>query len=153
VKRAHRPKTGQAFLWDTDVKGFGVRILPSSSKTFWFQYRPKGGGSSRMIRVGRFPDISVRKAREVPQGFVGEIAHGGHPAADRKAERMRDKATLRVLLAEGGPYPRELEHRGVVNINPALSSLRRGLAGLMSREVTPLTRRDLVDAINTVEHD
>ena len=64
VKRVRRPKTGQVFLWDGEVRGFGVRILPSGSKTFWFQYRPRGGGSSRMIRIDSFPKISVAKARD-----------------------------------------------------------------------------------------
>src|SRR5262245_54391681 len=152
VERARKPATGQIFLWDTDVRGFGVRILPSGRKTFWYQYRPRGG-KSRMAQIGTFPAISVAKARKVARGFAGKVADGGNPAADLQAERMRDKATLRVLLAEGGPYPRELQRREVVNIKPALSSLRRGLHGLMSREAAHLTRRDLVDAITTVEND
>jgi integrase len=152
VERARAPKTGQVFLWDGAVRGLGVRILPSGSKTFWFQYRPRGGGPSRMIRIDTFPTISVRKAREVAQGFVGEIAHGGNPAAERQAERMRDKATLRVLLA-GGPYQRALVQRRLVNIKPVMSSLRRGLHALMGREVQTLTRRDLRTAIDAVEHD
>src|SRR5262249_9192036 len=52
-----------------------------------------------------------------------------------------------------GPYQLELERRRVVNIKPALSSLRRGLHGLMSKEVTYLTRRDLVAAIAAIEAD
>jgi integrase len=152
VKRAHRPKTGQVFLWDTDVKGFGVRILSSGSKTFWFQYRPRGG-SSRMIRIGPFPTISVASARKVARRHADQVAHGGNPAAELHAERMRDKATLRVLLAEDGSYQRELQRRGVVNIKPALSSLRRGLHGLMSKEVTHLTQRDLVHAIDAIRDD
>ena len=134
VDRARRPATGQTFLWDNTVKGFGVRVLPSGSKTFWFQYRPRGG-TSRMIRIGSYPAISVAKARKVAQGFAGEVAHGGDPAADLQAERMRDKATLRVLLAEGGPYQLELERRHVVNLRPAMSSLRRGLHGLDRKSV------------------
>src|SRR5262249_41157479 len=59
----------------------------------------------------------------------------------------------RRVLAEGEACPGELERRGVVNIKPALSSLRRGLHGLMSMEVNHLTRRDLVAAIDAVEHD
>ena len=152
VQRVHRPKTGQTFLWDSKVAGFGVRILPSGSRTFWFQYRPRGRGSSRMVRIGTFPAISVADARKVARRFVGEVAGGGDPAAELHAERMRDKATLRALLAEGGSYQRELERRHLVNIKPALSSLRRGLHRLMSTEVTRLTRRDLVNAIDAVEH-
>src|SRR6516165_422445 len=153
VKRARAPKTGQTFLWDAAVKGFGLRILPSGSKTFWFQYRPRGGGSSRMIRIGPFPANSVAKARDVAREYAAVRARGGNPAADLKAERMRDKATLRVLLAEDGPYQLELQRRGVVNIKPALSSLRRGLHGLMSKEVTHLTQRDLVHAIDAIRDD
>jgi len=152
VKRAHRPKTGQDFLWDTDVKGFGLRILPSGSRTFWYQYRPRGG-KGRMVRIGAYPAISVAKARKIASTYAGKVAEGGNPAADLHAERMRDKATLRVLLAESGPYSQELERRSVVNIKPALSSLRRGLHGLMSKEVTYLTRRDLVAAIAAIEAD
>jgi integrase len=152
VKRASAPKTGQIFLWDS-LAGFGVRILPSGKKTFWFQYRPKAGGSSRMVRIDTFPKISVADAREAALDLAGQVARGGNPAADLRAERMRDKATLRVLLAEGGPYSQELERRRVVNIKPALSSLRRGLHGLMGKEVTHLTRRDLVEAIAAVAGD
>src|SRR5215471_5263831 len=128
VKRAPRPRTGQVFLWDTDVRGFGVRILSSGSRTFWFQYRPRGG-SSRMVRIGTFPAISVAKARKIASTYAGKVAEGGNPAADLHAERMRDKATLRVLLAEDGPCQRELQRRSVVNLKPALSSLRRGPSG------------------------
>src|SRR5262249_28877616 len=28
-----------------------MRILPTGSKTFWFQYRPRGGGYARIIRI------------------------------------------------------------------------------------------------------
>jgi integrase len=156
VKRAHPPETGQVFLWDGTVPGFGVRILPTGRKTFWFQYRPRGGGrsvSSRMVRIDTFPKLSVADAREVARGFAGEVARGGNPAADLKAERMRDKATLRVLLAEDGAYQRELERRRLVNARVAMSALRRGLARLMSTEVTHLTRADLVTAITAIEDD
>jgi integrase len=153
VDRARKPKTGQTFLWDTDVRGFGLRILPSGSKTFWYQYRPRAGGSSRMVRIGPFPDISVADARNVAHEYAAERARGGNPAADLQAERTRDKATLRVLLAEGGPYQLELQRRHIVNIKPALSSLQRGLHRLMSKEVTHLTRRDFVAAIDAIEDD
>ena len=48
------PGKPQAFLWDSQVTGFGVRLLAAGSKTFWFQYRPPGGRSvsARMVRIG-----------------------------------------------------------------------------------------------------
>src|SRR5262249_8447978 len=147
--------TGQVMLWDRQVTGFGVRILPTGSRTFWFQYRPGGGRSvsARMVRIGRFPAISVAVARKRAADLYGEGARGGNPAAARQAERMRDKATLRVLLAGSGAYQRELERRRIVNVNRTMSSLCRGLPRLMSKDVTQLTRADLVAAIAAIEDD
>src|SRR5262249_16957006 len=151
AKRARPPKIGQVFLWDSEVRGFGVRILPSGSKTFWYQYRPRGG-SSRMVRIRPFPTISVANARKVARRHAGEVAHGGNPAADLQSERMRDRATLRVLLAEDGPYEHELGRRGVVNLKPALSSLRRGLGGLMAPGITHPTPRHPVAALAAIQN-
>jgi hypothetical protein len=75
------PGKPQAFLWDSQVTGFGVRLLAKRlshegcSKTFWFQYRPPGGVSTRMVRTGATltPVADARKAARV---LVGEIARG-----------------------------------------------------------------------------
>jgi hypothetical protein len=37
VGRASAPTAGQTMIWDRAVTGFGVRILPGGSRTFWFQ--------------------------------------------------------------------------------------------------------------------
>src|SRR3546814_15768242 len=47
------PAKGQAVLWDTEVRGFGARILPSGTKTFILQYR-NPEGIQRRINIGRY---------------------------------------------------------------------------------------------------
>lgn len=42
------PISGQKVLWDTEVRGFGVRILPSGTKTFIIQYRTAARVERRM---------------------------------------------------------------------------------------------------------
>jgi integrase len=54
---------------------------------------------------------------------------------------------LGKLLAEDGPYERHLKERGLVNIKPAMSSLRRGLKAHMAGDVEALSRNDIVTAI------
>src|SRR5262249_35630453 len=153
------PKNGQIMLWDRGgIPGFGLRILPGGSKTFWYMYRPHGGRRSpsgtiisRMVKIGTYPALTVADARKKPGKFSGQIADRTHPAAERQAERRNTATTLRALLAEGGAYQRELARRGVVNAKPAMSSLRRGLDQLMNQEVAQLTRADLVAAITAIE--
>jgi integrase len=147
------PGKTQAFLWDTAVTGFGVRILAGGSKTFWFQYRPAGGRSvsSRMVRIGPWPSVSLNAARKAARAYAGAVAHGKDPAAEKQEERRRASSTLRALLAEGGEYERHLARRHIVNTKVIMSTLRRGLARLMGKDVAAITRADFVTAIVAIE--
>jgi hypothetical protein len=42
----------QAVLWDSEIRGFGIRALPSGLKTFVLQYRNLEG-IKRRINIGR----------------------------------------------------------------------------------------------------
>jgi integrase len=144
------PGNGQLMLWDTIVSGFGVRCLPGGSKTFVFRYRPNGGGRSvnpRLLKLGPFPSISLDDARAAARIHAGDVAKGKDPARQRAEDRRRELATLGKLLAEAGPYELHLKERGLVNIKPALSSLRRGLKAYMATDVAALSRNDIVTAI------
>jgi integrase len=149
------PATGQTMLWDSQVRGLGVRILPSGTRTFWFMYRPPGGRSvnSRMVKIGTFPTVTLADARKAARGHAGAVARGQNPAQEIAENKRRSSDTLRALLADDGAYERSLKHRHIVNANQALSSLRRGLPRLMGREVSDLTRADFVSAITTIVDD
>jgi hypothetical protein len=61
----------QVMLWDAKITGLSLRILRGGSRTFWFQYRPRGGGrsiSSRMIRIDTWPKVSLADARRIAKG-------------------------------------------------------------------------------------
>jgi hypothetical protein len=144
------PGADQLMVWDSIVSGFGVRCLPGGSKTFVYRYRPHGGGRSvnpRLLKLGTFLSISLDDARAAARIHAGNVAKGKDPAQQRAEERRRNPATLDKLLAEDGPYELHLKERGLVNIKPALSSLRRGLKAHMAADVAALSRNDIVTAI------
>jgi integrase len=141
----------QLMLWDSIVSGFGVRCLLGGSKTSVYRYRPHGGGRSvnpRLLKLGAFPSINLDDARTVARIHAGNVAKGQDPAQQRAEERRRNRATLGKLLAEDGPYELHLKERGLVNIKPVLSALRRGLKAHLTTDVTALSRNDIVTAIN-----
>lgn len=88
------PKAGQAFVWDTEIKGFGFRIGPTGTKTFVIQYMSKER-RIRRVKIGRFGVITVDQARDLAKIKLGEVAAGEDPAEE--ARRARKEMTVAEL--------------------------------------------------------
>lgn len=80
------PATGQMVLWDTEVKGFGVRALPSGLKTFVLQYR-NTEGVKRRINLGRYGVLTVEQARDLARVKLAAIIGGEDPAEEVRQAR------------------------------------------------------------------
>jgi integrase len=91
---AAEPRTFRYELWDSDLRGFGLRVQPSGLKTFFVRYRAGAGGrgaTKEFFPIGRYgehltPDEARRRAREV----LGAVAGGENPAEARRKERQAD---------------------------------------------------------------
>jgi len=75
-------------LWDRDVKGFGVRIYPSGTKTFVVTYRPVGLRMKEWYTIGRSTVISASRAREEARTILAKNRLGENLAAKRRAARQ-----------------------------------------------------------------
>jgi integrase len=80
------PEKGQTFLWDGEIRGFGVRVVPSGLKTFVVQYRNVEGRTRRMI-IGRYGVMTVEQARDQAKVKLGAVAGGSDPAAENASLR------------------------------------------------------------------
>lgn len=73
-------------VWDEGISGFGVRVKPSGVKSYLVQYR-NWQGRSRRLTLGKHGAITVKKARELAQATLGDVARGLDPVQERQAER------------------------------------------------------------------
>lgn len=80
------PATGQAFLRDTELKGFAVRITASGIKSFVVEKRI--AGRTRRYTLAKYPELTVEQARKEAQTHLGRIAKGENPAQDRQQQRL-----------------------------------------------------------------
>ena len=142
---------GDCVVWDTDLPGFGVRLMPSGRKTWVVQKRTKAGRSIR-LKIGRSDELSAEQARDEAKRLISQIALGSDPAADRRAarlaERERRNAPTLAQLAEDWiadrrrswrpatetEFRRQLEH----DVLPALGRMRA--ADVKQRHVAELHR-------------
>lgn len=84
---AHRPpKQGQTFLWDGEIRGFGLRAVPSGLKTFIVQYR-NVEGRTRRLTIGRYGVMTVEQARDQAKVKLGAVAGGSDPATEKASLR------------------------------------------------------------------
>jgi integrase len=86
VKALEAPETGNAITWDSEVKGFGVRVTAAGAKAVVLDYR--SGGRQRRYTIGNWPDWSVRAARNEAARLKREIDQGRDPMAERRHERQ-----------------------------------------------------------------
>ena len=85
---AVHPSSADQFLWDRDLKGFGLKITPAGNKVYLLQYRMGGRGTStKRITLGRHGALTPDQARKEAIRLSGAIANGTDPAAVRAAEK------------------------------------------------------------------
>ncbi len=84
------------FLWCGEIRGFGVRVKPSGTKTFLIQYR-NARGRTRRYAIGQYGKWTLEQARRVAKVKLVEAEDGGDPSAERRAERRRKVKTIRAL--------------------------------------------------------
>ncbi|MBB6307150.1 site-specific integrase [Xanthobacter tagetidis] len=77
-------------FYDAELKGFGIRVMPSGAKTFVVEYRPSDGGRSvakRRHKLGAYGEITPDQARDMARDVLAEVRLGGDPAGARAEER------------------------------------------------------------------
>jgi hypothetical protein len=74
------------FVWDDDLAGFGLRVLPSGRKGYVVQYR--FGRRSRRISLGPTTAVTCEQARTRAITIISAARNGDDPAAKRDADRQ-----------------------------------------------------------------
>lgn len=133
------PQETDFFLWDDELKNFGVRVMPSGRKTFLVQYRAKG--RTRRVKIGVFGSVTPDEARQKAKRLLGEVAHGEDPAEEIAVDRKSPTVAavcerfLQEHVAIRCKPSTEIGYRGMVErqIKPAFGT----------RRITDITRPDI----------
>jgi hypothetical protein len=85
ARKALPPAQGQLFLWDSEIKGFALRVTKGGAKSFILDYR--ADGRQRRITLGSYPDWTVQAARVAARNMKRDVDQGLDPMGDRHALR------------------------------------------------------------------
>lgn len=74
-------KVREQFLWDRELRGFGVQVMPSGLKSFVIQYRSPEGRNRRAV-IGRYGLMTVEEARKLAHEKLVAVSKGVDPVAE-----------------------------------------------------------------------
>lgn len=82
------------FRWDTEVKGFGVKITPAGKKVYILQYRLGGAGTkTQRYTIGAHGTWTPELARKEAKRLLALVDQGKDPADDKR-QRVREATDL-----------------------------------------------------------
>ncbi len=122
-------RAAEYFIWDSDIPGFGLRVLSSGRKGYVVQYR--AGRRSRRISLGPNTVLTCEQARNRAIAIVAAARNGEDPASERDAGRKaitvrelaerfdKEHIAIRVKASTAAEYRRNLRRF----ILPALGQL------------------------------
>ena len=76
------------FIWDNELKGFGLKVTKAAKKVFLVQYRMGGrNGRTRRMTIGSYGTLTVDQARLAARSILKSVALGIDPMAERDDQR------------------------------------------------------------------
>jgi len=97
--RALKPKTERYEAWESNGKGFGLRVSPVGRKTFIFMYR--FDGMARRMTIGTYPALTLSQAHELHAKARQKLEKGIDPGVDSvKGKRTAREAYTVIELVD-----------------------------------------------------
>lgn len=72
---------------DELVRGLWFRVSPTGAKTWQGVYDRESDGKRQRVKLGRFPAMTLEKARTAALKLVTAVADGEDPSADKRARK------------------------------------------------------------------
>ncbi|XDZ70949.1 integrase arm-type DNA-binding domain-containing protein [Alphaproteobacteria bacterium LSUCC0744] len=90
----------QAWVRDTEVSGYSVRITNKGIKSFVFEKRPKGVARVKQITIGRCGEWSVEQARDAARKLAVEFSDPEYLRKQSEAKASKSFSDAFELYAE-----------------------------------------------------
>lgn len=131
----------------TDGNGLNLLVQPNGSK--WWRLRYRVDGKEKMLSLGVYPDVSLKKARERRDEARTLVADGTDPSRRRQAEKTARGETFKLVAEELLADRAKSQATVTVNKSRWLLSLLYPLIG--DRPIGKITPPELLAALKKIE--
>ncbi len=143
--RATRPRERQYKLFDE--RGLFLIVYSNGRRGWRFRYRY--GGREKLISLGTYPEISLKKARKRRDDARELVADGIDPSAKRQAERLAQADTFEAVAIEWLTMADKAATDTVATMRRRLESYIFPYIG--KKPIADITAPDLLMALRRIE--
>ena len=144
--RASRPKERAYKVFDE--RGLFMLVTPTGGRLWRFRYRL--GGVEKLLTLGAYPDVPLKRAREKREDARKLVADGIDPSAKRQAERATQVETFEAIAKEWLELQRKsLAVETMDILGTRLKSFLYPYVG--SRPIASITAQELLGALRRIE--
>lgn len=144
--RASKPKERPYKLFDE--RGLFMLVTPSGGRLWRFRYRL--GGVEKLLTLGAYPDVSLKRAREKRDEARTHVADGVDPSAKRQAERAAQADTFEAIAREWlDLQSKSLAAETMEILGTRLKSFLYPYIG--GRPIKAITAQELLGALRRIE--
>jgi integrase len=150
VERTEPDPKRDAFVWDSKVPGFGVRIYPTGKRMYVFQYRTKPR-QQRRVAIGLHGPLTVDAAREFAADLYEAVRKGHDPAEEKKREARRVPDTIEKVIEEFMLRYMAGRQRAQSYIGDTRATFENHvLPRWRGRDINSITRRDVIELLDSI---
>ena len=144
--RASRPKERAYKVFDE--RGLFMLVTPTGGRLWRLRYRI--GGVEKLLSLGAYPDVPLKRAREKREDARKLVADGIDPSAKRQAERATQVETFEAIAKEWLELQRKsLAAETMEILGARLKSFLYPYVG--SRPIASITAQELLAALRRIE--
>ena len=139
------PSNKAIYLWDGNLSGFGLKILPSGRKTYLVQYRMGGRkGRTRRMTIGVHGTVTTEQARREAKTLLAKVSLGIDPLADKDkakqaptTDELLQKFLTEYVDVKLGPRT-QVEYHTVIRLKVPKAFKRKYIHEITRRDVAQI---------------
>lgn len=144
--RAAKPRERAYKLFDE--RGLFMLVTPTGGRLWRFRYRM--GGVEKLLTLGAYPDVPLKRAREKREDARKLVADGIDPSAKRRAEKSAQADTFEAIADEWLNLQRKSLAAETLDIlRTRLKSFLYPYVG--RRPIASITAQELLAALRRIE--
>jgi integrase len=147
------PRDRAYVCYDQQLKGFGIRVMPTGVKVWIVEYRAGAGGRQapkKRVSLGKSSSVTAEQARHLAANMLAEIRLGGDPALLRKEKRTAGTVSEMIARYLAEHVETKLKPTSVLLYRHVLCNIIQPKLG--TRKASELTRSD-VERVHNGEKD